>query len=180
MDNLTRLKLTLGTVLKDLKQMDSIEFPNLKRLSIDLVMHSDQVRLISKLRFPNLEITLIHYGLFCTGIGIEASYEDQSIFRLFNNVKELHCINFPLTQHILSYNNLTKLRFACNKIKYEVKLKSFDIIIKHKSLREIIIDEIIIYNENEHNNLVVDRIDYMKIVKSNAKISVSIKKMFDL
>ena len=53
--------------------------------------------------------------------------EDQTIlFNLFKNVKELICFELPLTQQILSFKYLTKLRFFCDKMEKEHKLKSFE------------------------------------------------------
>ena len=53
--------------------------------------------------------------------------EDQTIFfNLFKNVKELIRFELPITQQILSFKYLTKLRFSCDQMEKEHKFKSFE------------------------------------------------------
>ena len=150
MDNLIDLKFILSyNGIDQFNQMDSIEFPNLKRLSIDLKMSSYQFNAISKLEFPNLEFACIYYTIntmscspdFGNVFDVEALHDDQQIFQLLKNVNQLQCFNLPLTDQIFTFNKLTEIKLICNEMKPDDKLKSIDIINKHKSLKEIIIDE---------------------------------------
>ena len=71
---------------------------------------------------------------------------------------------------------MTKLRFVCDDVKHEDQLKLFDIIIKHKQLEQIIIDDILFnYNNINENIATFDWINNLKNTKPNAKISVWIR-----
>ena len=177
MDNLIELKLSMSQNAigsKRFKQINQIEFPNLKRFSIEMLMNSSQFNAISKFQFPNLEFALIDYRINGTVINDEAIREDQGIFRLLKNIKEFHCLGIPLTQEILSFNNLTKLRFECNGIELEDESNSYDVIIKHKSIEELIIDELIVWDECELNKFYEQIIELGK-TKKNAKIFITFK-----
>ena len=176
MDNLIKLKLSFDDdyypIDNHLKQMDEIEFPNLKMLFFNN-LSSGQLKSISKLKFPNLNFLHITYN-----IHEECNFnEDQQIFaKLFKNVNQLYCsnISLALTEQFNSFVSLTKLTYECEYMSIDDHLTAFDIITKHKSLEEITISEISFFD---------DRIDLMRrffdgIIKfgqekSNARISIS-------
>ena len=149
------------------KQMDQIEFPNLKRLTIDL--EDGQLKLFSKLNFPNLEC------LFVRQFNDYLPEDEVIFFNLFKKCKEINFQRFILTEQLYKLTNLTKLTLTCFGMSHEEKLKSFDAITNHKQLEQIIIENISFsFKDIDEYTEIFDRINNLKNTKPNAEISVTI------
>ena len=171
MDNLIELEIWSWNIDEQIniqyKQMDQIEFPNLKRLTIDLEV--GEMKLFSKLNFPNLEY------LFVQQFQGYLPENEIIFFNLFKKCKEIEFNLFKLTEQLYKFTNLTKLKLTCFGMSHEEKSKSLDIITNHKQLEQIIIENISFnFRDIDEYTDIFDRINNLKNKKPNAEISVSI------
>ena len=154
-------------------QMDEIEYPNLKTLFINHLT-SGQLKSISKLKLPNLNFAHITYY---NDDENQFNMDQQIFLKLFKNVDQLYIAAFSLalTGNFNSFTNLTKLAYRCKNTSIDHLLTAFDMMIKHKSLQEITINEIIFYNyEIVVMESIFNGIIKLGQSKSSAKILISI------
>ena len=157
------------------KQMDQIEFPNLKRLTISLC--AGELKLISKLNFPNLEHLSVNIYAFVYDHFEDDFPQDKIIFfNLFKNCKEIYFSRYGFSEQLYKFTNLIKLRFDCFCDEESI-FKQFEICINHKTIKEIIIDEIGHYNCTEIELLkeIFNRLINMGLAKPKVKILSSFK-----
>ena len=152
------------------KQMDEIEFPNLKKLTISLGV--GEIKSISKLKFPNLEyLSVFIYAFDNDYFEVDFPQDKIIFFNLFKNCKEIYFQNYRFSEQLYKFSKLTKLRFnwCYNE---EDKFKQFEICMNHKSLEEIIIDEIKYYDYKDIELLmeIFDRLINMGLAKPKVKI----------
>ena len=155
-------------------QMDSIVFPNLKKLFIGY-LHTGHFKPISKLKFPNLNFARVIY-YENNDLEVDFNEEKETFIKLFKNVNELDMESFSVatTEKFISLKNLTKLTFNCYNMSKDDQLTAFDMIMKHQSLDDIR-THIFIHNyEIEWMKNIFEKVINLGKLKSNAKMKIKV------
>ena len=164
--------------------MDQIVFPSLKKL----IIHDSQLyyfKMISKLKFPNLEhieySCLLEYHWYdnykLTKI---PSFDQTKFFKQIKNVKMFNCHGFTPNNDIVLLENLTQLKFDLINFNNEELNQFFDGLAKLKNLQKINLE----YKDLEKLNVNVnvnalDKIIGLRQTKPNSSIEFEIKFNYD-
>ena len=151
-------------------QMDSIEYPNLIKLSLNYLF-SGYLMVFSKVKFPKLQFLSIE---FVNKYFEDEHFEEKIIFyQLFENVNEINFKNYYFTEKIYQFPNLTKLTFNCSYIDI---IKQLEICLNHKSLDQIVIDKIKFSNYKKIDLLIniFDKIISLEVERENLNVKILI------
>lgn len=163
MDNLTELFLCGGQPWSG--EMDTIEYPNLEKLSFEF--DSDYTKHISKLKFPKLE----YLGLqkFLT----EINPEDKTILKLLKNVKKIYLGYGLKIDNLILLTNLTNVIELTVYFVIGEQFEMFDIIQNHETIEKLTIERTIQFYLNDSKFIgFCNRLISLGETKPNLRISL--------